>query len=238
MAVLAVTAATYSGTIDGGGSVSLTVSDGGTAVNGIQLNVPNTGCGSLVVQYVGTLPITNGAFTYATSTVTLSGTFPSPGTAQGTFQARQGSTPCASPRAWSATAPGFPTPTPTPTATPIPVPQPAPDTTPPVVVLSGATSQRSGRTVTVGVTASEFGSATAGGTLIVRGRRHALGTATAQLAPNVTARLHLRVPAKTRRAAVKALRAHRHVSAQLTVTARDQAGNATTATRTVRLRRR
>ena len=228
--------ATYTGSVRGGGSVGFDVSGDGSAITSIQLNVPSTGCGALLFQFIGSVPIVDHAFSYADPTLRFSGSFPAPQTARGTIQTR-GSFPACSLQNWSATTPAQPTPTPTPTPTPL-----APDTTAPVIALSGRTTQRAGRTVTVSVTSNEFGSATAKGAVIVRrtrrtATRFALRSAVTQLAPNIRARLTLRVPSRAQTAIRKALRRGKRVTALVRVGVRDPAGNRARGNRTVRLRR-
>jgi hypothetical protein len=244
VAVVLAAATTFSGAVDGGGSVTFSVSDDHTQITTIQVNAPNIECGPLVLAFVGNAPIANNAFSYTDSGATFAGSFPTPQTARGTVQLTRQSFPACTgaPAAWTASAPGAPAPTPAPTATPMPTAAPA-DLVPPEVALAGSRSQRAGRTVAVRVTSNEPGSATATGAALIRRSRRtttrfALRSADAQLQPNTATRLELRVTATARRSIAKALRRHQRVRAALAVTVRDAAGNSTRATRTVRLRRR
>lgn len=225
-------AATYTGSVEGGGSVGFDVSGDGRAITTILLNVPTTECGAFLFQLTGTVPIVDHAFRYADSTLTFGGSFPTPQTAEGTIQIPACTS---SPRHWSATTPAQPPPRPTPTPTP-------PDRAAPLIALSGHTTQRARRTVKVSVTSNESGAATAGGAVIVRrtrriATRFTLRSAVTQLAANVTSRLKLRVPRRARKAITNALRKRKRVRAVLTVSVRDTAGNLAVVNRTVRLRR-
>lgn len=225
--------ATYSGSVAGGGSVEFDVSADGSAITRFKVTAVPTECGLLFSTFAGTpgVPIVDHAFSNTSSPLMFSGSFPAIQTAHGTVQERRSFPPCtSSPRGWNAT-------------TSAPAPAPAPDTTAPVIALSGRTTQRADGTVAVSVTSNEIGSGTATGTVIVRRTRRtaasfALGSAVTQLAPNVRARLKLRVPRRARTAIRKALRNGRRVSAVVTVSVRDAAGNSASRNRTVRLRRR
>jgi peptidoglycan/xylan/chitin deacetylase (PgdA/CDA1 family) len=98
--------------------------------------------------------------------------------------------------------------------------------------------QRIGR-LYVSAAMDEPGTISAGGavSLASASRTHRFKTASAKAVPGVLVRLRLRLSKRGLRAARKHLRRHRKLKARLTITARDQAGNTTTAKRTVRLRR-
>lgn len=126
----------------------------------------------------------------------------------------------------------------------VPPPPPgglAPDLTAPLLRLGGARRQRAGRAVLVKVTAtSEDLTATATGTVSVPGAARVFRLRAVRnraVRRGTTATLRLRVSAKARRAVGRALRRNRRVKARIAIVARDAAGNATPAKRTIALRR-
>jgi peptidoglycan/xylan/chitin deacetylase (PgdA/CDA1 family) len=85
----------------------------------------------------------------------------------------------------------------------------------------------------------ETGTLTARATVNVStaSRTYRFKTARRTARPRVAVKLRLKLGKKALRAAKRALRRHKRLKARITVTARDKAGNAKTAKRTVRLRR-
>jgi hypothetical protein len=123
---------------------------------------------------------------------------------------------------------------------PPPAPASAPDTTAPAARLSGALAQHPLRrgAILVAVTCpAEACAAGATGTLRLPGRAHALRLRARRVPVGQGQTLTLRLAlSRAARAAVRrALRTHRALHARLLVTVTDTAGNAATATRTVRL---
>jgi lysophospholipase L1-like esterase len=113
---------------------------------------------------------------------------------------------------------------------------------PPALRLSGAPVQRVLRQRGVRVVVAcpvEACTATARGKVVVRGsaRRFKLRSATKQIAKGARATLKLRLQEKALTAIGRALGRGKRVTATVTVTARDAAGNATTKRRTIRLKR-
>jgi PKD repeat protein len=129
--------------------------------------------------------------------------------------------------------------------------KPPADTKAPVLTLSGKKKQKLGATVSVGAVCDEACKATASGRVVIAGvspahGRHSLNRVgsrrsfklapkSAQLAAGAAGTLKLIVTKAARKAAAKALGNGGSVSAKLSVTATDGSGNATTATRQVRL---
>jgi PKD repeat protein len=125
------------------------------------------------------------------------------------------------------------------------------DTKPPRVTLSGKKRQKLGTTVSVGAVCDEACRATASGRVVViggsrahghrrskrAGARHSfrLTPKSVQLAAGAAGTLKLKLTRAARQAATKALRSGGSVEANLSITATDGSGNATTATRQVRL---
>jgi Zn-dependent metalloprotease len=141
---------------------------------------------------------------------------------------------------------GGETPTPTPTTPiPTPTPTPIPDTTKPTVALSGSTRVKAGKTIAVSFTPNEAVTATLTGSVSVR--RSARGKAKSfkltgitnrAIAANTKVTLKLKVPSKTLAAIRSALRRRGgKATVKITIRARDAAGNVTTATRSITLRR-
>jgi hypothetical protein len=100
---------TYNGTVEGGGTVTFTISGDGNTVTSFQIqNVPGTPC-TITQATVSNIPITNHSFTRtASSGLSATGSFPSPGNAQGTISFSQSFPPpgCTTgTRNWTATAP-------------------------------------------------------------------------------------------------------------------------------------
>jgi hypothetical protein len=136
------------------------------------------------------------------------------------------------------------TPPPPPSVTP-PPPPPSPDVTPPAFKLSGATIQKLGSSVKVSVTcSSEACTASAQATIRVPATRgHKAKTYKLAATKGVSVvkgrvvALTLKLASATRSAILRALKAHKHVSASVAVTLKDRAGNSVTGRRTVRLKR-
>jgi hypothetical protein len=123
-----------------------------------------------------------------------------------------------------------------------PPPPAPPDTTAPASALSGNRTQKAGRSVSVTVACpTEACTATANGAVNVpavrASKRIKLRTATAQIAAGAKATLRLRLSAKGLKAVKKALKKGAKVSAKITVRTADQAGNGSSKTRVVKLRR-
>jgi subtilisin family serine protease len=123
-------------------------------------------------------------------------------------------------------------------------PPPGRDALAPVLRLGGPTSQSVGaRRITIVVSCpAEACRATAAGQITIPGaaraaKRYKLGAARADIAAGRSARLKLTIGRSSLRAIKRALRRRRKVSAKVTITAVDAAGNAVTKRRTVRLRR-
>jgi plastocyanin len=132
-----------------------------------------------------------------------------------------------------------------PGTTPGPGPgQPQPvgaDKTPPALKLGGRTKQRvlRRRAVLVAVEVNEASTVVARGTVAVpsAGRVFRLKKASKQLAAGSKATLKLRLPKQSLRAFRRALARRSRLTARLTVTARDSAGNTRSAKRKVRFRK-
>ena len=132
-----------------------------------------------------------------------------------------------------------------PPAPPPPGPPPAAgDVTAPLVTLFGPATQKLGTNVTVGVSCNETCSARASATVRVpavrrvKAKTYTLAPVTrASIASGARVTVALRLSAGARTAIRRALRARKRVSAAVSVTATDIAGNATTRTRRIRLQR-
>jgi 6-phosphogluconolactonase (cycloisomerase 2 family) len=125
------------------------------------------------------------------------------------------------------------------------------DTTPPRLTLVGKKKQKLGTTVSVGAVCDEACTATASGRVVVIGGSRAHGhrrskraaarhsfrltPKSVQLAAGAAGTLKLKLTRALRRAATKALRSGGSVAVTLSITATDGSGNATTATRQIRL---
>jgi hypothetical protein len=119
---------------------------------------------------------------------------------------------------------------------------PPPDTTAPPLQLSGVLSQRVLRQRGVLVTAAspaEASTATARGKVVIRGSADVFRfkPATKQIASGAKATLKLKLKRSPLSAIGRALKAGKRVSAKVTVTAKDAAGNVTTKQRTIKLKR-
>jgi hypothetical protein len=215
-----VAGATYSGTWNGG-TVEFDVSADGMTVT--RFNVTkNPGQGCTEGQHLG-IPITDHAFDgRAGPALSVSGSFPHTRSAEGAFAFDSGpgvpNYKCGSGSvAWSATV----------------------DTTAPALRLGGSASQsiKRGSVVVVVKCPREACDATAKGTVHVPGRRFKLKQPSAQDICCTKATLKLGLARKARRAIKRALRQSNQVTAKVTVTARDAAGNAAVKRRTIRLKR-
>jgi plastocyanin len=115
------------------------------------------------------------------------------------------------------------------------------DKTPPALKLGGQTKQRvlRRRAVLVAVEVNEASTVVARGTAAVpgAGRVFRLKKASKQLAAGTKATLKLRLPKQSLRAFRRALARRSRLTARLTVTARDSAGNTRSAKRKVRFRK-
>jgi hypothetical protein len=127
-------------------------------------------------------------------------------------------------------------------ATTTATPPPPLDTTAPPLQLSGALSQRVLRQRGVLVTAAspaEASTVTARGKVMIRGSANVLRftPATKQIASGAKATLKLKLKRSPLSAIGRALKAGKRMSAKVTVTAKDAAGNVTTKQRTIKLKR-
>ena len=118
--------ATYTGTVSVGGSVEFTVSADGTEVTHYSWEISAGSCGWLGTS--SSIPIDNDAFVYAFPfedhfAHSFSGSFPSPGAAEGTITVDEASPPCDF-VTWTATTDATLVPSPTPSPTPVPTPTP------------------------------------------------------------------------------------------------------------------
>jgi hypothetical protein len=140
-----------------------------------------------------------------------------------------------------ATVPAGPAP-PADGSTPLP-PQVLFDNTAPVVKLAAAPKQSIGSGfVVITNRANEAGVDTATGSVAVSGgssaaKSYALNSVTVGHAANVTVKLKLKIPKKTRAALRRALDAGRKLKASIKLRSTDTAGNSTTKRKTVRLKR-
>ena len=227
--------ATYSGDIEGGGRIEVDVSAGDT-VTRFKLYGREAGRLYECSEWMSLgIPIEDHTFAgYAAlgggvvldlSAVTINGSFPGPRSAEGTLTYRpreDGSRlACLAPGTYSWTA--------------------KVDRTAPAMRLGGKARQSSGRrsvAVTV-VCPREACSAAARGRLQVAGagttKRFRLGAAEADVSTGFESTLRLRIPPKAQRAIRRALREDGRATARVTVTARDNAGNAASKKRTIRL---
>jgi hypothetical protein len=233
--------ATYTGTIAGGGTVEFDVSADGAAITRFKtLDVVRGSCAFSDIEVVGSFPIANHAFQGQNAEISFSGSFNAVQAAQGTVSITRPEVPpapaCASGQlTWTAT-----TTAPPPAGTPPPAPPP--DTTAPVAAIAVPSPQSVAERGVIAVRVAcpeENCKATARGTISVPG-----AAATFRLAPvsagvvqGKRATLALKLPKRARAAVRKALAKGRRVSATVTVTVVDAAGNATHSKRTIRLRR-
>lgn len=220
--------ATYDGTAASGGTVSFDVSADGNAITRFAVTDVPTTCGTITATTTGTVPIVDHAFSYTPAmNLRFSGSFPGAQQAQGTLSLKSVYPSCTSADvAWTATT----------TAQP----PPPPDTTAPAVALAGATSQRltaAGVQVKVGCPAERCTAVATGAVKVKGGKSYRLRGASAPVAQGGTTSLRLKLSATALRAVRKALAKKRRVTASITVTATDAAGNATVRRRTVTLRR-
>jgi hypothetical protein len=119
---------------------------------------------------------------------------------------------------------------------------PAADATPPGVTLSSKKNQKAGPFIAVGAACSEACTAGATGKLYVPGAASAAKTFTIKakavsIAAGGRRTLKLKLSRKVLAAVKKALRKRRKVSAKITVTAKDAAGNAARKTLRIKLKR-
>ena len=136
-------------------------------------------------------------------------------------------------------------PPPPPVVPPPPPPPPVPpDTTPPSATLSGATTQKLGRTVSIGVICtSEPCTAAVRATIAVpkvgsrSAKTYTLKRVSAKLAKGSKRTFRLAISAAARARIQRALRARKSVSAKFTVTVTDGAGNKRDLKRTVKFKR-
>jgi hypothetical protein len=216
---------TYSGEIDGG-RIELEVSADDT-VTRFKLYTRESGRLSECYEGLGLgIPIEDHTFDgMAGPGETVNGSFPAPRSAEGTFthgpRADGSRLACLAPGtyAWTANV----------------------DRTGPAMRLGAKARQSSGRR-SVAVTVEcprEACSAAARGRLQVAGagatRRFRLGAADADVSTGFESTLRLGIPSKARRAIRRALREGGTATARVTVTARDNAGNAASRKRTIRL---
>jgi hypothetical protein len=140
-------------------------------------------------------------------------------------------------------------PDPVPPSSPPPAasgPAPAAATLAPKVAADTATafaalkvpSRQRASTITIHARLAEAGTITAGGVVSVpkQSKVFRFKPATARVVANVTARLHLNLPAKALKAVKKALRRGKKLKAKINITATDEAGNRKTERRTVSLK--
>jgi hypothetical protein len=217
-----VSGAAYSGTWEGG-TVEFDVSADGKTVTRFKVSKdPGQGC---LEAFGLQIPINDHAFDASTGPhLSISGSFPSARSAQGAFAFGSGpgvpNYDCGSGTvAWSATV----------------------DTTAPALRLGGSKSQsiKRGSVVVATECLGEACDATAKGTVRVpgAGRRFKLKQASAQDICCGKTPLKLGLSRKARSAIKRALRQSERVTAKVTVTARDSAGNAAVKRRTIRLTR-
>jgi len=138
--------------------------------------------------------------------------------------------------------------TPPPAATPPPPPPPPPaaaaaDTTPPASNLTGASSQKLGKTVAVSISCSdEACKATASGTVLVpkagriKAKTYKLAALTKSIAKGAKATARLKLNATPRAAIKRALKRGKRVVVKFTVRIADASGNTRTLTRQVKLK--
>jgi hypothetical protein len=219
----------YRGTHSAGGAVCITLRPDFKGVTWFTLSDPPRGLCDIpiaVERLDPAAPIANRTFALKTAWARVSGSFAYGRGAKGTFQAVRttaNSTCLSRELTWSAVT----------TASP---PWLHPDTTPPMLTLSGARVQRplSSRRVVVGVRCPQEACAASATMKIEAFTIKATRTA---LARNRARMLRLVLPANARRAVRSALRSRRSIRARVVVIARDADGNARRATRTITLRR-
>jgi hypothetical protein len=221
-----VAGATYSGKLDGGGRIELEVSADDTVT---RFKLYTRESGRLSECYEGSgfgIPIEDHAFDGSAGPAeTVNGSFPGPRSAEGTFthaprtDGSRLACLASGTYAWTAKV----------------------DETGPVMRVGGKARQSSGRR-SVAVTVEcprEACSAAARGRLEVAGagatKRFRLGAADADVSTDFESTLRLGISPKARRAIGRAIRTGGTTTAQVTVTARDNAGNAAAKKRTIRL---
>ena len=227
--------ATYNGTVAGGTPISLTVSADGAGITSFTAAGPLEAgvCTFTDLAWTysgGPLAIVNHAFADINDpSMSLSGSFPTVQGAQGTLRITDQTSSCdTGDLAWSATT----------TATP----PPPPDTTAPPLQLSGATSQKVLRqrgVLLVAASPAEGSTVTAKGKVSIRGsaKGFKLTPVTKQIPAGSKATLKLKLKRSALTAIGRALKAGKKVSAKVTVTSKDAAGNVTTKRRTIKLKR-
>lgn len=213
--------ATYSGTYDGG-RMGFDVSDDGTQVTHFEVTTDDrVPCADITI--VPAMPINDHAFSGPFGPgLSVEGSFSSGRSAHGAFAfnpAPQRRLPASCPSgtiAWRAVV----------------------DTTAPKLRLGGSASQAGNRgsVVVEAECPREFCDISAKGRLSVAGDGRFKLKKTSRTSLDGV-RLTLEVPGKARRAVREALREGRKVTANVTVTARDHAGNSISKTRTIRLER-
>jgi hypothetical protein len=247
--------ATYSGTHTGGGNVLFEVSPDGTRITRFRVeNVPGPGGCMIIFREIfsagDSTPINNHSFSYQSSDTQLSGSFPQPQQASGSFQGFANFPGGCNtfPTTWTASTQSQP---PGGGGGPGGGPggggpgggAPQYDLQGPNAALFGPRVQKAGPFVRVGVGCrDEPCNALAQGTVIVPNRflsrRFRLRPARARGIPaGVRRTLRLRVPRRALRGIRRALRARRRIAVRVTVTFTDAAGNRTIRRRTIRLRR-
>jgi extracellular elastinolytic metalloproteinase len=133
-------------------------------------------------------------------------------------------------------------------APPLPPPAPSPiapkDSKPPSTKLSGSTSQKLGPTVSTAITCTDEGcSIKASASVRVpayrghKARTIKLRSVTTSLAKGKPRSLKLAISTLNRHVFLRALKAHKHLSAKIAIVVKDGFGNAKTVTRTVKLKR-
>jgi hypothetical protein len=225
--------ATYNGTVTGGTPMTLTLSADGSGVTSFTAAGPleTDACTftDLFWTYSGTpLAIVNHAFSDTSDpSMSLSGSFPNVQGAQGTLRINDQTSGCGDTgdRAWSATT----------TATP-------PDTTAPALQLSGATSQkvlRQRAVLVIAASPAEASTVRAKGKVSIRGSAKVfkLTPVTKQIPQGSKATFKLKPKRRALTAIGRALNAGKRLSAKLTATSTDVAGNVTTKRRTISLKR-
>lgn len=222
--------ATYRGTTATGGTVEFDVSADGRAVTRfVAADVPGSCGGTISKSFTGSLPIVNHAFASdPADSIRFQGSFPASAQATGSLLQAD----CAgAPLSWSAA-----------TGAPAATPQAQPDTTAPALSVRARRSQRLGPGGRIRVRVScpsEPCRVVAGGSVSAQGMgSFRLRGATSQLAQGGSVRLEPRPVRRALRAVRRALRDGRRVTARVTVSAVDVAGNRTVRRLSIRPRPR
>jgi hypothetical protein len=214
--------ATYNGTVAGGTPVSLTVSPDGSGITSFTaagpLEAGDCTFSDIAWTYSGTpLAIANHSFSDSDDPeMSVTGSFPTVQGAQGTLRVGDVSSSCDTGNlAWSATT----------TATP--------DMTAPALQLGGASSQKVLRqrgVLVVATAPAEPFTVTAMGKVVVRGSAKVfkLTSVTKQVSRGAKATLKLKLNRRALAAIGRALQAGKKLSAKVTASAKDAAGNVTT----------